>query len=240
MPRTAKSDKDDSSIQQGRKDITILPTDQGIWFFLAKGGVVLLIIAALSVVAFAIVLAKFWSLWRFRNHLSVLNQRIEPQLAEGNMSIALGVCREYTSPLSRLFEAAIVYRENGRGELTRRLERLGGDVVAGLESYLGVLAAVVGVAPMLGFLGTIIGLIRAFMSWEVMGDQITINILAGGIYEAMITTAAGLSVTIPYYLVYHHLTSRVRHLTRLTEERTETLLDILTQTQSQEPRGNAV
>lgn len=249
-PRIAKSDKDEpssplakrktgeASVQQGRKAITILPTDQGVWFFLAKGGVVLLIIAALSVVALAIVLAKLWSLWRFRKHLNALNQRIEPQLAEGNISIALGVCREYTSPLSRLFEAAIVYREHGRGELTRRLERLGGDVVAGLESYLSVLAAVVGVAPMLGFLGTIIGLIRAFMSWEVMGDQITINILAGGIYEAMITTAAGLSVTIPYYLLYHHLTSRVRHLTRLTEEYTETLVDILTR--SQEPLSHAV
>ena len=201
---------------------------------------VLFIIAVLSVVAFAIVLAKFWSLWRFRTHLSTLNQRIEPQLAEGNISVALGVCREYTSPLSRLFEAAIVYRDHGHSELTRRLERLGGDVVAALESYLGVLAAVIGVAPMLGFLGTIIGLIRAFMSWEMMGDQITINILAGGIYEAMITTAAGLSVTIPYYLIYNHLTARVKRLTRLTEEHTETLVDMLTQTQPREPLSDAV
>jgi biopolymer transport protein ExbB len=202
--------------------------------------VVLFIIAVLSIVAFAVVLAKFWSLWRFRNHLSTLNQRIEPQLAEGNISIALDVCREYTSPLSRLFETAIVYREHGPSELTRRLERLGGDVVAGLESYLSVLAAVVGVAPMLGFLGTIIGLIRAFMSWEAMGEQITITILAGGIYEAMITTAAGLSVTIPYYLIYNHLTTRVRYLTRVTEEHTETLVDMLTQAQPQEPLSDAV
>ena len=201
---------------------------------------VLFIIAVLSIVAFAIVLTKFWSLWRFRTHLSTLNQRIEPQLAEGNISVALGVCREYTSPLSRLFEAAIVYRDRGHSELTRRLERLGGDVVAALESYLGVLAAVIGVAPMLGFLGTIIGLIRAFMSWEVMGDQITINILAGGIYEAMITTAAGLSVTIPYYLIYNHLTARVKRLTRLTEEHTETLVDMLTQAQPREPLSDAV
>ena len=113
-------------------------------------------------------------------------------------------------------------------------------MVAALESYLGVLAAVVGVAPMLGFLGTIIGLIRAFMSWEVMGDQITINILAGGIYEAMITTAAGLSVTIPYYLIYNHLTARVKRLTRLTEEHTETLVDMLTQAQPREPLSDAV
>ncbi len=215
-------------------------TDPGVWFFIDKGGVVMLIIIALSVVAFTIVLAKFWSLWRFRTHLDKLGRRVQPQIVEGNVSIALNVCREYTSPVSRLFEAAILYRRQERSELTRRLERLGGDVVASLESYLGVLAAIVGVAPLLGFLGTIIGLIRAFRSWEVMGDQITINMLAGGIYEAMITTAAGLSVTIPYYLIYSHLTTRAKNLTRLTEEHTETLVDLLIEPETQEPVRDAV
>ena len=200
----------------------------------------MLIIIALSVVAFTIVLAKFWSLWRFRTHLDKLGRRVQPQIVEGNVSIALNVCREYTSPVSRLFEAAILYRRQERSELTRRLERLGGDVVASLESYLGVLAAIVGVAPLLGFLGTIIGLIRAFRSWEAMGDQITINMLAGGIYEAMITTAAGLSVTIPYYLIYSHLTTRAKNLTRLTEEHTETLVDLLIEPETQEPIRDAV
>ena len=215
-------------------------TDPGVWVFLAKGGVVMLLIAILSVVGLTIVFAKWWSLWRFRAHLDKLGQRVQPHIADGNTSIALNVCREYTTPLSRLFEAAIFYREQERSELTRRLERLGGDVVAGLESYLSVLAAIVGVAPMLGFLGTIIGLIRAFRSWEAMGDQITINMLAGGIYEAMITTAAGLSVTIPYYLLYTHLSGRVKNLTRLTEEHTEMLVDLLTEAPAQEPMRNAV
>lgn len=215
-------------------------TDPGVWFFIDKGGVIMLILIALSIVAFTIVLAKFWSLWRFRADLDKLDRRVQPQLIDGNVSIALNVCREYTSPVSRLFEAAILYRRQERSELTRRLERLGGDVVASLESYLGVLAAIIGVAPMLGFLGTIIGLIRAFRSWEAMGDQITINMLAGGIYEAMITTAAGLSVTIPYYLIYSHLTTRVKNLTRLTEEHAETLVDLLIEPETQEPIRDAV
>ena len=73
-----------------------------------------------------------------------------------------------------------------------------------------------------------------------MGDQITINMLAGGIYEAMITTAAGLSVTIPYYLIYSHLTTRAKNLTRLTEEHTETLVDLLIEPETQEPIRDAV
>jgi biopolymer transport protein ExbB len=133
-----------------------------------------------------------------------------------------------------------VHRSQERTEITRRLERLGGDVVADLESYMGGLATIVGVEPMLGFLGTIIGLIKAFMDWETMGEQITINVLAGGIYEAMITTAAGLSVAIPYYLIYNHLVTRVSTLTRLTEERTDALVDLLTEVKIKEPVRHAL
>jgi biopolymer transport protein ExbB len=201
----------------------------GLWFFLVKGGPVMILILALSVIALTLILAKFWEFWRFRAQLAKLTQRLHAQVQDGNLSIALRICREYQTPLGRLFEAAILHRAQERTELTRRLERLGGDVVAELESYMSTIATIIGVAPMLGFLGTIIGLIRAFMNWETMGEGITINILAGGIYEAMITTAAGLSVAIPYYLIYNHLVSRVKALTRLTEERAEEFVDLLTE-----------
>jgi biopolymer transport protein ExbB len=201
----------------------------GLWFFIVKGGPMMIPIIIVSVIALTIILAKSWELWRFRVQLNRLTQRLDAQVQDGNLSIAHHICHEYNSSLSRLFETAILHRSQERSELTRRLERLGGDVVAGLESYMSVLATMIGVAPMLGFLGTIVGLIKAFMNWETMGDRITINVLAGGIYEAMITTAAGLSVAIPYYLIYNHLVTRVATLTRLSEERTEAFVDLLTQ-----------
>jgi biopolymer transport protein ExbB len=212
----------------------------GIWFFIVKGGPMMIPIIALSIIALAMILAKFWELWRFRVQLAKLTQRLSAQVRDGNLSIALHVCREHNSPLGRLFEAAILYRSHERAELTRRLERLGGDVVAGLESYMSALATIIGVEPMLGFLGTIVGLIKAFMNWETMGEGITINILAGGIYEAMITTAAGLIIAIPYYLVYNHLVTRVTTLTRLTEERTEEFVDLLTEGKTKEPVRHAL
>ena len=187
-------------------------------------------ILALSVIALAIVLAKFWTFWRFRVQADNLWRRVSLLVQEGNLTSALRISQEQNSPLGRLFEEAIVHRHQERGDLTHRLERAGGDVIAGLEAYLGALATIIGVEPMLGFLGTIIGLIQAFMQWETMGDQITINALAGGIYQAMITTAAGLSVAIPYYLIHNHLVSRVGALTRLMEERTEAFVDTLTET----------
>jgi len=211
-----------------------------VWFFLVKGGPVMIPIIILSIVALTIILAKFWELWRFRVRLTKLSQKLTALILDGNLTTALRTCREDATTLGRLFESAIRYRTQERSELTRRLERLGGDIVADLESYMSALATIVGVEPMLGFLGTIIGLIKAFMNWEGMGEQITINVLAGGIYEAMITTAAGLIIAIPYYLIYNHLVTRVNTLTRLTEERTDEFVDLLTEVKVKEPTRHAL
>lgn len=213
---------------------------EGVWFFIVKGGPVMIPIIVLSIVALTIILAKFWELWRFRVRLNKLSQKLYTLVQEGNLSAAFLSCRDDNTPLSRLFESALMHRSQERADLTRRLERLGGEVVAELESYMNALATVIGVEPMLGFLGTIIGLIKAFMEWESMGERITINALAGGIYEAMITTAAGLLIAIPYYLIYNHLVTRIGGLTRLTEERTEEFVDLLAVTNLREPLRRAL
>jgi len=197
-------------------------------------------ILALSIVALAIILAKFWELWRFRVYLDRLTQRLNHLVRDGNLPIALHICQEENTPTGQLFAGAILHRSLERGETTRRLERLGGEVVASLEAYLATLATIIGIEPMLGFLGTIIGLIKAFMTWEALGERITINLLAGGIYQAMITTAAGLIIAIPYYLIYSYLVTRVKNLTRILEERTETLVDLLTEGEEKEPVRRAL
>ncbi|MGE0821710.1 MAG: MotA/TolQ/ExbB proton channel family protein [Candidatus Binatia bacterium] len=210
-----------------------MPTETvptGVWFFVLKGGPVMILIIILSIVALTIILAKFWEIWRFRARLNKLTTKLNTLVQDGNVNAALYASREDGTSLGRLFENAILHRTQERSDLVRRLERLGGEVVADLESYMTTLASVIGVAPMLGFLGTIIGLIKAFMSWETIGDRITINVLAGGIYEAMITTAGGLIVAIPYYLIYNHIVGKIGRLSRLTEERTEEFVDLMTET----------
>jgi biopolymer transport protein ExbB len=217
------------------------PIAGGLWFLIVKGGPLMIPIIILSVVALTIALAKFWELWRFRARLNKLTSKLYALVQDGNLSGALLASREDATSLGRVFESAMLHRTQERSDLTRRLERLGADVVAELESYMNALASIVGVAPMLGFLGTIVGLIKAFMSWESIGDRISINnILAGGIYEAMITTAAGLMVAIPYYLIYNHLVGKIGNLTRLTEERTEEFVDLMTQTNLKEPIRHAL
>ena len=216
------------------------PISGGLWFFIVKGGPVMIPIIILSIVALTIIFAKFWELWRFRLRLNNLTNKLYNLVQDGNISGALKASREDATSLGRVFESALIHRTQERSELTRRLERFGGDVVADLESYMGALATIIGVEPMLGFLGTIVGLIKAFMNWETMGDRITINLLAGGIYEAMITTAAGLIVAIPYYLIYNHLVTKVGKLTRLTEERTEEFVDLVTDMNVKEPVRHAL
>lgn len=216
------------------------PIAGGLWFFIVKGGPVMIPIIALSIVALTIIFAKFWELWRFRTRFNKLTSRLYGLVQDGNLSAALQASREDETSVGRVFESAIVHRSQERTDLTRRLERLGSDVVADLESYMSALATIIGVEPMLGFLGTIVGLIKAFMNWETMGDRITINLLAGGIYEAMITTAAGLIVAIPYYLIYNHLVGKIGNLTRLTEERTEEFVDLVTQINVKEPVRHAL
>src|SRR2546430_6907663 len=92
----------------------------GVWFFIVKGGPVMIPIIALSIIALAIILAKFWELWRFRAQLSKLYRHLHTLLEDGNLSGALHICREQNSSLGRLFEAALLYRGHERAELTRR------------------------------------------------------------------------------------------------------------------------
>jgi biopolymer transport protein ExbB len=108
------------------------------------------------------------------------------------------------------------------------MEREGEEQIQYLEQYLGALLIIIGVEPMLGFLGTIVGLIQAFMTWEHLGSNITVSALAAGIYQAMITTAAGLLVAIPAYILYHLIVGKIKnHAQEMTYYSNE-LIDILT------------
>ena len=107
------------------------------------------------------------------------------------------------------------------------MEREGEEQIQYLEQYLGALLIIIGVEPMLGFLGTIVGLIQAFMTWEQLGSNITVSALAAGIYQAMITTAAGLLVAIPAYILYHLIVGKIKnHAQEMTYYSNE-LIDIL-------------
>ena len=138
---------------------------------------------------------------------------------------ALRISEKHDHPFLKTWRVGFLLLKEGKSDL-RDIEEIvtieGAKTIAQLESALKPLGAMATILPMLGFLGTILGLIVSFQNWEQMGAQVSIGALAGGIYQAMITTAAGLITAIPYQLLYHHFTARVEGIALdLSQETTQ-------------------
>lgn len=192
-----------------------------------KGGPIMIPILLGSVIALAIIIERFWTLWRIRLNIPQFAHEIFLHLERGQFQKALERCAKVRHPIADVFKLGILNRDLRKEEVESMMEREGDEQIQYLERYLGALIIIIGVEPMLGFLGTIIGLIRAFMAWEHLGPNITVSALAAGIYQAMITTAAGLSVAIPFYIIYHLIVGKIKsHAQEMTYFGNE-LIDIL-------------
>jgi biopolymer transport protein ExbB len=206
-----------------------LPIRRSGMFFslIVKGGLIMIPIILGSIIALAIVLERLWTLWRIRLNFQQFAQEIFLFIERGQFQKALERCERVSHPLGYVFRLGILNRNLRRQEIESMMEREGDEQIQYLEQYLGALLIVIGVEPMLGFLGTIIGLIRAFMAWEQLGSNITVSALASGIYQAMVTTAAGLSIAIPAYILYHLIMGKIKgHAQEMTYYGNE-LVDIL-------------
>jgi biopolymer transport protein ExbB len=177
---------------------------------IVKGGVIMIPIILGSIIALAIILERIWTLWRIRLNFQQFSQEIFLLLERGQFQKALERCEKVRHPIADVFKLGILNRTAKWEEIESMMEREGEEQIQYLEQYLGALLIIIGVEPMLGFLGTIIGLIRAFMAWEQLGSNITVSALASGIYQAMITTAAGLSVAIPAFIFYHLIVGKIK------------------------------
>jgi len=183
-----------------------------------------------SIVGAGIIVERFIVIRRvYRLDMQKFSREVLDLVDKGKYREALEACsRKKEYPLAAMYAAAIENRLLSRAELEKHLERMGNHAVKVLEKRLGGLVSVVGIEPLMGFLGTITGLIRAFMAWEKAGNDVTVSALAGGIYEAMITTAAGLIVAIPYYLCYNYFISRIKYFSHELDDYSCQLLELLT------------
>ena len=192
-----------------------------------KGGIIMIPIILLSIIGLALILERAWTLWKIRLDIPNFAQEIFLSLERGHFQKALERCENVRHPIADVFKLGILNHNLKREEIESMMEREGDEQVQYLEQYLGALLIIIGVEPMLGFLGTIVGLIQAFMAWEQLGSNITVSALASGIYQAMITTAAGLSVAIPFYVIYHLIVGKVKsHAQEMTYYGNE-LVDLL-------------
>ena len=184
-----------------------------MWNFVVKGGVVMIPIILCSIFGLAIIFEKFYSLRKLKMDSSGFVQEIFKDLKANKPQKALLFCEKNINyPLAAVYKIGIERRNLPVDRLEKIIEQAGNNQVQRMEKMLGALATIIGIEPLLGFLGTITGLIQAFMTWEQAGANITVNALALGIYQAMITTAAGLIVAIPFYLCYNYFISRIKYV----------------------------
>ncbi len=211
-----------------------------MWGLIVKGGPVMIPIIIGSIIGWALVLERLWVFRRMRTVNSYeFVQEIFRNIKSGNTKSAMRLCEENIKhPIAAVFKVGIERRLLPVDRLEKILEQAGNNQIERLEKFLGVIVSIIYIEPLLGFLGTITGLIKAFMSWEHAGANITVNALAGGIYEAMITTAAGLIIAIPLYLFYNYFISRIKHISSSLNNHAIQLIELLSETSDSTRQGN--
>ncbi len=201
-----------------------------MWDLLVKGGPLMFLILLCSVIAFAVVLERLWHLRRARINTEEFMEDIAGTLKRNKIMNAIDKCNAMPGPIAQILKAGILKHDRARAEIKEAIEDAGLHEVPRLEKNLGVLATIAHVAPLLGLLGTVTGMVRAFQVIEMKaGAFMPVNPgdLAGGIWEALITTVAGLSVAIPVYVAYNFLVSRVDGFVLEMEKSATDLVNIL-------------
>jgi len=183
-----------------------------------------------SVIALAIVINRINYFLSVKMDLDVFIDKIHSLVRENNIKMAADECSVVKHPIGKVFRAGLDNIHKDRAGIERAMERSGNMEIAEAEKYLLLLVIIIGVEPMLGFLGTIVGLINSFMAWEKFAASVTVDFLAAGIYQAMITTAGGLMVAIPYYIIYHVMVGKVNKMAREMTHQGEELLELIQDT----------
>jgi biopolymer transport protein ExbB len=191
------------------------------------GGIVMWPILLCSLAAVAIIVEKFIQLHRRDVDSSQLLMHVRASLARRDVPGAMNVCANQKSPVAAVLRSGLVRYNEGKAAVRKAVETAGKAELFKLEKGLGLLGNIAGVAPMLGFLGTVTGMIRAFQVIQNAGGNVNPTMLAGGIWEAMLATAFGLSVGVPALGFYNHFVQRVTRFVFDIESSSEEFLDLI-------------
>ena len=189
-----------------------------------RGGPLMYPILFCSIIGWAIFMERFFAYFQIRRDLLRVRTMIADLLTDNRSEDALEFCSRGKSPLTRILQVILKNQGASRSHLKSLAEEVGEREAVSLQRYLGLLATIANVSPLLGLLGTVLGMINAFnvIAVEGVGTPAT---LGGGISEALITTAAGLSVAVPMLLVHRYLSARADRLTLELEEATMKIVD---------------
>jgi len=204
------------------------PSDYYLVDIIFKGGVIMWPIMLCSVVGLAIIIERFFALRRAdidtREFMDIMRQ----VLRQNRIREAIEICDETEAPVSRIMKAGILKHDRSKEDIREAIEDAGRFEIPRLERHLSALATCANIAPLLGLLGTVSGMIKAFEQIQNLRGQVSPSDLAEGIGNALITTAGGLVVAIPILVVYNYFVSRVDNMVIEMEISSSELVELLT------------
>lgn len=197
-----------------------------------RGGPLMYLIFLCSIVALAVIIERLYHLSRARIDIDKFMQKISEALKHNKIMDALELCEKTPGPVAHVIKAGLLKHDRSRAEIKEAIEDAGIYEVPRLEKNLGALATIAHISPLLGLLGTVTGMVRAFQIIQEKASAMHLvspGNLAGGIWEALITTAAGLIVAIPTFVAYNYLVSRVKYFIVEMERSSTELINVLSQ-----------
>ena len=192
-----------------------------------KGGWIMVVLLLLSLMACYIFIQRLMVIRRAGKEDETFMNRIKDYIHEGKVDSALNLCRSTNTPSARMIEKGITRLGRPMNDVLVAIENVGNLEIAKLEKGFSLIATTAAGAPMLGFLGTVTGMVRAFFDMANAGTNVDVTLLSGGIYEALVTTVGGLVVGIITLFAYNYLVSQVDNVVNKMEARTMEFMDLL-------------
>lgn len=198
-----------------------------IWEMTLKGGWIMIPLIVMSIIAIYIFIERLMIVNKAGKEETNFMNHIRDFIHEGKIDSAKSLCKNNMSPIARMIDKGISRIGKPLPDINAAIENVGKLEVSKLEKNVAALATVAGAAPMLGFLGTVIGMVKAFFDMAHAGNNINIELLSGGIYQAMITTVAGLIVGIIGFICYNIIVARIEKVVFILEARATEFMDLL-------------
>ncbi len=191
-----------------------------------KGGPLMWPLLLCSVISIAITLERFYHFYRARTKVPNIFARVKKLLQEGKADEALKLSQGVSGPVPHILAIGIHIRNRSLDEKEKLIAKAGSRIIRQFDKNLNGLSIIGNIAPLIGLLGTVTGMIKAFMKIQELGGRVDASVLAGGIWEALITTAFGLSIAIPTFVAYHYFDGRVDSVRSQLKDMATEFLDL--------------
>lgn len=209
------------------KDAATTVANESLWDLVLKGGWIMIPLALLAIVSIYVFFERTFAISSASREDKDFMQKIKNFIHEGKIEEARKLCQETNTPSSRMIEKGLSRIGRPMNDVLVAVENVGNIEISKLEKGFSWLATTAAGAPMIGFLGTVTGMVQAFMALAGAGSSANVTVLSQGIYEALVTTVAGLIVGIIAMFAYNFLSSRVKKVMNKLENSTMEFMDLL-------------